>query len=74
MEALSRLSMFLCLVKRSFDVSVGLITGICQEVVFGLGCRVADKTGRGRSGGRASSYEVTPSGSDGGPGGGRQIV
>jgi hypothetical protein len=36
------------------------ISGICQGMGFGLEL-VADKTGRGRSGWRASSYEVTPS-------------
>jgi hypothetical protein len=51
----------------------GLVSGSSGRVLLGAGCWVADKTGRGRSGWRASSYEVTLPAGQGGPGGGRRI-
>jgi hypothetical protein len=42
--------MLLCLVKRSHDISLASFCGLVPVVVPGLGCWVADKTGRGRSG------------------------
>src|SRR6266542_2956777 len=71
-RASARRTMLLCLVKAPRYVHGLNFCGCGNDAVVRAGW-VADKTGKGRSGWRASSYEVTPSRSDG-PGDGRRIV
>jgi hypothetical protein len=62
-EVIPRLTMLLCL-SRGSGVNSNLSGDGWRGWLFlcsGRGCWVADKTGMGRSGWRASSYEVTPS-------------
>ena len=62
--AAPRRTMLLCFVNGSNDISSAFFLGVGWNW-FWLGCWIADKTGKGRSWWRASSYEVTPSRSGG---------
>jgi hypothetical protein len=53
-----RITMLLCFVKLLGDIYLRHFKGAAQEGEF-RACAAADKTGRGRSRWRASSYEVT---------------
>src|ERR1017187_3382400 len=64
--------MLLCLVKAPRYLRGLNFCGCGHDAVVRAG-GVADKTGNGRSGWRASSYEVTPSRSDGPRDGGRIV-